>query len=243
MNRFSIPLVFRSALLAIAAFAGAAETQAGVVLSFQNPTPGTFAPSPAVSAPSPAHTASQFAGSNGLQQTFTVTTAFTLDKIVLSYLQGTSQVSDHTIEIFSVSDPLATPLTVGTNLLAGGGTLAFSINRTVATIPERPALLTLDLTGIDEITLAAGTYALSIKTPTVTTGANLQLGTFNTGSGDADSAYVGGALFSNRALLTSGTQDLAFALYAVPETSVGTCAIVGLSFFGCFARRRRVVKA
>lgn len=233
----------RGVLMFALGCAGMASAHGAVVVSWDMTNPGTFPGSPTIGTSTATVGGFENAGGNGLQQTFTVTNTFKLDKLVVSYSQNSSQISTNSLSIYEVSDPLALNYTepLPGAMLLNPTAGAFSISRTGAGF-SGTALMTLDLTGADEITLQAGkSYAISIKTITTST-SNIFLGVIY-GANNAASNYLPGQLYSNEIKFvdtpTPNEGDLGFALYAVPETSAGSLGLLGLVFLGVIHRSRR----
>jgi hypothetical protein len=174
-----------------------------------------------------------------------VGTAFTIDKIYLGIdpSGGFNPAETFSVSIFTVSDvnagaPNAVP--TGTNLLT-------SVAETVSLGTAGSGnFLVLDLTGADEITLAAsvGTagYALQLNNSSATSAFRWRLNQAGDGTGGGtvqpDQYTTGQAYGSPLGTgFTHGNSDYVLGFTAVPEPS--TSLLVAFAASAFFLRRRR----
>lgn len=166
--------------------------------------------------------------STPVSQTFTVLETFTLDKIYLAYntgaTSGTIQVRIQEANVINTGT--AYTYAEGTDLF-DTDTLTFSF--TIDT--DSSKVMTLDFTGVDEITLEAG-KVYAFEAVGIVNG-----GAFSLMRRSADT-YSGGAAFSNRVSVNGlTTRDFGVAFVATPEPT--TMALLLVGGLATLARRRR----
>lgn len=172
-------------------------------------------------------------------QTFQVTTGFTIDKIYLGIsTTGINASETFSVSIFTVSDTNAgnpNSVPTGTNLL--------TTTTEVASLGTAGSggFLTLDLTGTDEIFLAATTgtagYALQIQN-TNSTGAFIWLLNAAGDSAPGSDQYAAGQAYETDlgGGTNHGNSDFVLGFTAIPEPS--TALLGGLGLLALLRRRR-----
>lgn len=178
-----------------------------------------------------------------LTQTFQVASSFTLDKFYID-VTGLEADRSFTVSIFAVADTNAgSPNNIpsGTNLLTTTSTV------TPSSISGTDGVLEIDLTGADEIALAATTgsagYALQLDRADGTNGAfiwqTFQSGVGTSGGTVGPDLYEAGQAYGSvlGGGFSHGNSDYTPALVAIPEPSTGLLALLASS--ALLLRRRR----
>jgi hypothetical protein len=235
MNVFSI-----NAVAAAAAIAMSVPASAAVIVSLGNTPTTTWSSTPAIGTPTASSTNYFSVGGTEFEQSITVgASPVQVDKIRFSYgaPKMTATLSLFIWKMGATENPTQPGFVDnrGASLLSSN---TYAWDTSAAEIPNG-SILTFDLTGTDEITLAANTsYIVALRFNTRSNNAVFGYTTSASGT-DATSAYVGGALFYNEAYISGGNAgtDATFAIQAVPEpTAVGATGALAVA---CLRRRRR----
>ncbi|HAU37323.1 MAG TPA: hypothetical protein DCX07_06350 [Phycisphaerales bacterium] len=210
----------------------AVSANAGVITTVGASNATSWNATPTLGTATPGASSTQNAGASPVAQTITVgASSLTLDKLAFVVNTTTNYSATMTLSIFAVADPLAQGFNKNTaNLLPGGGSFTFA-----SATSTTNGILTLDLTGTDEITLAANTsYVLQMTKVSATSNPAFR---YFTATDNASSAYTGGAFYYNSNYVTNSGSDAAFAVFAVPEPA--TVSLLVLGGLGALLRRKR----
>ncbi|MBI1367496.1 MAG: hypothetical protein GC162_02455 [Planctomycetes bacterium] len=182
-------------------------------------------------------------GTRNMPQTFQLASDITIDKIDLLFDGGVTGALAR-IQIFSVADTnAASILTDYNNAVTNGFLLDQTFNIPTVTYDRATfQTLTLDLTGADEITLAAtsGTagYGMTFLSPD-----GVEVFTWRSKTVSSHGPYAGGRFYNDTPAGANGspTRDYAFALEAVAVAAVPTPAALpaGLALMSMMTLRRR----
>lgn len=216
---------------------------AGLSLGNYSVTPNVWAGAPTLyntAVPNTDSTVSNGGAGNAIALTFTTgISGFTLDKFAIVAGGGPSQglLNLYPNPVGGTEADGFVNLGFSTSLLNGGVSIPFTFSGTAD-----ETILEFDLTGLDEITLAANTkYALDFKPDPAGSGFNFFVrrgGAFYTGGGNI---YVGAATGSERFDVAGGRRDAPLALYAVPEPT--SAALIGMGGLLVWNQIRRRAKA
>ena len=211
---------------------------AGVVLDWDATWPDSFIRAGATAAEATNHIRIGTVQSRPeIVQTFTVDTAFQIDKFFIEYNNAEADAEPAPTGRFNLY-PVSNQNTADAS---GASLVNFSVtlNKSIGgSWNNTQAVLEVDLTGSDEVTLAAQTYALSISS-TDSDFIRWMRDNDDSGAGNESNYGAGTSFAPQGGGQTGGNRDFALAFVAVPEPATMLLLAFSAVMLGATRHRRR----